>query len=55
MVTFITKKKLGKSTENSFINVLGSDGGTYLIEDCCSHKISNVSKKEFDRSTIRMN
>lgn len=48
MTLFISKKQVGKIRGSDFVTVLGSDGGTFLVEDS-RHKIHNVSKRVFEK------
>ena len=54
MVLFQCVKKTGKVVKDTFVSVLGSDGGTYLIEVQNNKKVENVPKKEFANNFMRI-
>jgi hypothetical protein len=54
MVLFQCVKKTGKVVKDTFVSVLGSDGGTYLIETQNNRKVCNIPKKEFSSNFMRI-
>jgi hypothetical protein len=54
MTLFQCIKKTGKVVANSFVSVLGSDGGTFLIEDQSTRKACNVPKTVFNQNFARI-
>lgn len=54
MTLFQCIKKTGKVAINSFVSVLGSDGGTFLVENQSNRRACNIPKKEFTNNFARI-
>lgn len=53
MTLFISKKQVGKIRDHDFVTVLGSDGGTFLVEDS-RHKVHSIPKRVFEKDFDRI-
>ena len=54
MTLFQCIKKTGKVAKDAFVSVLGSDGGTFLIENQHNRKACNIPKTVFNTNFARI-
>lgn len=54
MTLFQCVKATGKVAKDAIVSVLGSDGGTFLIENQQNHRSCNIPKKVFSQNFARI-